>query len=648
MKYKLLKISIFTFLVLCVVSCNTAAKYTKKGDKKFKLGEYDFALQNYQTALKKSGGNKTYLNFKAGESLRLSNRLTEAVPNYEKAIALNPKLDTAKFYYAYGLKHQGNYEQAIVRLKEYVADGKNYEYKLKAQKELDNLSQWETIYKKQTGYKIKNASYLNTPEAEYGVTTYNENTIYFASSRNMSKLYRATQTGFLDLFKYVYDGFSANSGTATPLPKPIYDTETHEASPTFSPDGTMMIFAKSNDGSKKGRKECDLYVSYYRAGLWSEPKLLNINTKDSWTSTPMLSPDGRTLYFSSNRKGGQGGIDLYKSSWNDTTWSTPVNLGSKINTIGNELFPFLSPSGKFYFASDGQAGLGGLDIFKAVRDSSTGSLTVENIGQPVNSQYDDFAISFNTDSTGYFSSNREGGKGDDDIYEFKYKPLYIVNFSLEGLVNTIKDTLLAGIDSAKVKIYKGDSLVLDSLTNNDGLFFSKLQEETDYKIVATKNNFYTNEIQFTTKGKRPKNKDLKEGVNEIVLKTTITLEPIQLNINIVIENIYYDYRKSDIRTDAALELDKIVKLLNDNPGIYIELSSHTDSRGNDDMNLKLSQSRADAAVAYIISKGIDKNRITAKGYGETKPIIIEEKSEEDYQKNRRTEFKVTKVIQLQD
>lgn len=630
--------------ILYITSCHTAAYYTKKGNKKFALGEYDFALQNYQSALSK-GGNKAYLNYKIGESFRLSNRLTESVGYYGKAIEENPKLDTALFYYALGLKWQGNYEQAETRMKEYLEKGRSYEFKNRAQMEVNSLSQWEEIYKKQTGYKIKNADYLNTPGADYGVVQYDDKSIVFASSRNMSKLYRATQTGFLDLFKYTFDGFSQTSGQAVPMPKPIYNEDTHEASATFNADGTMMIFAKSNDGDKKGRKECDLYVSYFRGGQWTEPRLMSVNTKTSWTSTPMLSPDGKTLYFASDRKGGNGGIDLYKASYVDTAWTNVTNLGTKINTAGNELFPYLSSNGKFYFASDGQPGLGRLDIFRAVRDSSTGALTVENIGQPANSTSDDFGIFFATDSTGYFSSNRPNGKGDDDIYDFKYKPLYIVNFFLDGATFYKPDTAEVGLDSVRIKIYKADSLVLDTLAPK-GTFSTKLQKETDYKIVATKDNFFTRDQPFSTKGKMPAKKDLKEGVNDIRLTTKIVMEQIIIDKEIVIENIYYDYRAWNIREDASRELDKVVKLLVDNPGITIELSSHTDSRGDDASNMKLSQARAESAVAYIVSKGIKKDRITAKGYGETAPRIKEEKSELDYQINRRTEFKVTKIIKV--
>jgi peptidoglycan-associated lipoprotein len=628
-------------IIVALVSCNTAAKYTKKGNKKFAQGEYDFALQNYQSALSK-GGDKPYLNYKIGESFRLSSRLTEAVPFYGKALEGNPKMDTAAFYYALGLKWQGNYEQAKTRLAEYVEKGRSYEFKNRAQKELDNLQLWEQIYKKQTGFKVINAEFLNTKGADYGVVPYGENSLVFASSRNMSKLYRATQTGFLDLFKFTFDGFSANSGVSVPFAAPIYDEDTHEASATFNEDGTMMIFAKSNDGSKKGRKECDLYISYFRFGTWSTPKLMSINTKSAWTSTPMLSPDGKTLYFASDRKGGYGGIDLYKATLEDTAWVNVTNLGAKINSMGNDYFPYLSKGGKFFFASDGQPGLGGLDVFRATRDSSTGSLVVENLGQPVNSQYDDFALVFDNDTTGYLSSNRPGGKGDDDIYGFKYKPLYLVDFYLDGVALAKTDSGNVSLDSVKIKVYKGDSLVLDTLAPK-GVFSCKLQKDTDYRIVATKNKFFTQEQTLTTKGKVPSIREMKEGLNDVRLKATLVLEPIILDKDIVIDNIYYDYRQSGIRGDAAKELDKVVKLLVDNPGISIELKSHTDSRGDDLANQKLSQARAESAVEYIVSKGINKDRITAKGYGESDPIIKDEKTDEEFQTNRRTEFKVTKI-----
>lgn len=623
----------------------TASKYTKKGNAKFKSGEYDFAVQLYQSALSK-GGQKDFLNFKIGESYRLSNRLVEAVPFYEKALENNVKLDTAAYYYAIGLKSQGNYEQSLKRLKDYSENGRTYDFRNKALLEINNLKQWEEIYSRPTGFKIKNADYLNTKGAEFCAYKFDENSLIFSTSRGQSKLYRANGLGFLDLYKYRFDGYDATSGQAKPLEPPIYSEDMHEACVTYSPDGNTMIFARSNDGSKKGRKETDLYISYYRNAVWTEPSLMKINVDGFWTSTPMLSPDGQTLYFSSNRRGGNGGIDLYKATLeNDTAWANVTNLGSKINTAGNELYPFLTPSGKFYFSSDGHPGLGSLDLFVAKRDSSTGALSINNLGRPANSTSDDFGIYFSTDSTGYLSSNREGGKGDDDIYEFTYKPLYIINFFLDGVAKQLsKDSSEIELTNVRFKLYDGNDLQLDSASEG-GRISKLIKGEKQYLLTAEKKGFFTKEYMITTKGKTPPIKELKEGINHIRLFAKVVLEKIELNKEIVLENIYYDYNKTEIRTDAATELDKLVRLLIENPGIKIELGSHTDSRGNNDFNLKLSQGRAEAAVNYIISKGIDSNRLVAKGYGETKPIVVEQKTEEDFQRNRRTEFKVLEILE---
>ncbi|MFQ3576819.1 MAG: OmpA family protein [Cytophagales bacterium] len=631
---------ILVLSVTLLFSCRNAAYYTKKGNAKFVAGEYDFAIQHYQSALSK-GGNKEFLNYRLGESFRLSNRLPQSADFYAKALDKNPKLDTAVFYYALSLKAQGNYEQALKRMEEYNQTGRTFDFRNRAASEISNLKKWQDIYSKISGFSVKNASYLNTKGAEFGVVVLDDGNLVFSSSRNQNKIYRATGQGYLDLFKYRFDGFEKNSGQAVPFEKPIYEEDTHEACATFSPDGNVMVFAKSNDGGKKGRKETDLFMSLFRGGRWTEPKLMKINAKDAWTSTPMFSPDGKTLYFSSNRKGGFGGIDLYKATVeNDTNFIDITNLGSKINTGGNEMFPYLAKNGRFYFSSDGHAGLGSLDLFYAQRDSATGALMIENLGQPVNSKFDDFAIFFSNDSTGYFSSNREGGKGDDDIYEFVYKPVYLVEFYLDIEVFRSDTNLL--VNDLHLKINTGNKIVTDTISAT-GKLSLKLENETDYSILADKKGYFTLDAGYSTKGKKPAHRELKEGLNKIYLYQKFIMDPIILNKEIVLENIYYDYNKTDIRVDASVELDKVVKMMRDNPGIRIELGSHTDSRGDHDFNMKLSQGRAESAVKYIISKGIESSRLVAKGYGETTPIVPDEKTEEDYQKNRRTEFKVIEI-----
>ncbi len=639
-------VGICCLTIFSLGACKSALYYTKQGNKKFKMGEYDFATQMYINALSK-GGQKDYLNYKMAESYRLSNRLAEASPYYQKVVDANAANDTAYFYHALSLKEIGSYEPALKRFKAYLKVGNNDEYRKRAKLEIKALEDLSSLMKKECPFRVKNATYLNTKGADYGAVLF-DGGLAFTSTRGQSKLYRANGLGFSDIWRFKFDGNGHGSGYDRPFPTNINLTDNNEGSPTFTPDGSIMVFARSNDGSKKGRKETDLYLSTHKGGNeWSDPILLDINDDNAWTSTPMFSPDGKTLYFSSNRKGGYGGIDLYKANFSgDTSFTNVTNLGSKINTAGNELFPYLAPNGRFYFSSDGQPGIGGLDIFVAKRDSNSKAMTIENVGMPANSKMDDFGIFFDTDTTGYLSSNREGGKGDDDIYEFNYKPVYKVIYYIDGktiAVNRANQEI--GLTNVLVKFLNANKELIDSVITADGTFTFPLEVNKDYFFQTQKEGYFTKTQAYSTFGKSVDKKLLKEGLNIFHLDTKVIMDSIELNKAIVLENIYYDYNKTEIRADAAKELDKLVTILKQNRAIKIELSSHTDSRGSDDFNMKLSQGRAESAVAYIISKGIAKERITAKGYGETKLLVSPELNEDDMQRNRRTEFKVTGIIQ---
>ena len=644
---------IFTFgcaAFLFISGCHSALYYTKQGNKKFKNGEYEFAVQMYASALSK-GGQKDYLNYKTAESLRLSNRLAEASPYYQKVVDNGGANDTAYFYHALSLKEIGSYEPALKRFREYIKIGNNDDFRKRAKLEVEALKQLTELFKKESGFKVKNADYLNTKGADYGVVMLDGAAI-FGSTRGQSKLYRGDGLGYSDIWSYKFDGNGHGSGYEKHFPENINLTDNNEACPTFSPNGNILVFARSNDGSKKGRKETDLYITKRLGGnVWSDPQLItSIDDDKSWTSTPSFSPDGKTLYFSSNRGGGYGGIDLYKATFSDdSVFSNIVNLGSKINTAGNEMFPFLAPNGKFYFASDGQPGIGGLDIFVAVRDSSTRAMKIENLGLPVNSKMDDFAYYVDSDTTGFISSNREGGKGNDDIYEFRYKPVYKVVYFLDGkIVTKAKDGNDVILKDVKVKFLVETKEVKDTANAKDGIFTFPIEIEKEYFIQVEKQGYFTKTQPYSTKGKAVEKRMLKEGLNEIHLDVIVAMDSIELNKAIVLDNIYYDYNKTYIRADAAKELDKLVTILKDNKDIRIELSSHTDSRGGDEFNMVLSQGRAEAAVAYVTSKGIDKSRITAKGYGKTKLLVHPEMNEDDMQKNRRTEFKVTGIIKEEE
>ena len=303
----------------------------------------------------------------------------------------------------------------------------------------------------------------------------------------------------------------------------------------------------------------------------------------------------------------------------------------------------MAPDGTLYFSSDGQPGLGKLDIFKVEKGK------VVNLGAPINSNGDDFAPFFTDKKMGVFSSNRAGGKGSDDLYLFREKPIKLVTFYADGTLVERNDKTgqTAPVPNEAVALYnnKGQKLQ-EATTGPDGKFSMKLDTAAaSYSLVADRPGYFTARNSLSTIGRKPAQDALPDPMNDIKVPVTLTLTKIVKNKAIVVDNIFYDYDKADIRPDAALELDKLVETLNDNPKITIELSSHTDARGKDAYNLALSQRRAESAVAYIVSKGVDKARITAKGYGETRPVLKDAKTEEEYQRNRRTEFKVTKIAE---
>ena len=392
-----------------------------------------------------------------------------------------------------------------------------------------------------------------------------------------------------------------------------------------------------------------LFASYFRGAGFTQPSWMPVNEEDTWwNSTPAFSTDGSELFFASNRPGGYGGIDLYKATkLANGDFGNAVNLGPTINTAGNELFPRPTEDGKLFFASDGHPGLGKLDLFVAEKNQD-GVQVVSNLGPSFNSQADDFGIFF-TDypKAGFISSNRAGGKGDDDIYFFEDKTPApkIVNVLLNVFTKEVQvDGKEAILPRTRVVLYGEDKRQLGGdFSNAQGRVRFSLSPESDYSIIASRSGYFSKSIPFTTKGKTPDLATLVQEVTNIVLDTTVILDQLILEKAIVLDNIYYDLNKADIRSDALPELDKLVKILRDNPTIRIELSSHTDSRSSDDYNLILSQQRAQAAVDYLVSQGITPDRLVAKGYGETQLLISNAQTEEEHQTNRRTEFKVIEI-----
>lgn len=500
----------------------------------------------------------------------------------------------------------------------------------------------------------------------------------------------------------------------------------------------MLLFSRSSFINGKVTLGADkqnrlaIYAATDKIHGWKKIKSLNINNPDYSVCHPALSADGNTLIFASDMQGGFGGMDLYVSTYEAGKWSEPENLGAVVNTEGNELFPYLYRDSLLYFASNGRPGMGGLDIY-ASEWKGKKAKEANNVGYPINTPYDDFGLIYNgTKRTGFFSSNRPGGRGGDDIYRFKNtKPNYKLKiFAFDEASKTPmkkllikimdkngklkKEILTDSLGKASYAITKGETytvmstekkyfdqalpvetkemvgfdLILDlPMFKDEGFTLVGTINEsgtgalmTDVKVVIkdlskdaivfegktsaagefikTFSNYSINqimkmELKFEKEGYISKSlafeKKLERSgdirVNEIL---DLKLEKVQLGLDIGkiinLNTIYFDLGKADIRPDAAIELDKVVKAMNDNPNWKIEVGSHTDSRGAANANLTLSDKRAKSTAKYIISKGIDQSRITGKGYGEKK-IINKCKdgvkcSDEEHQQNRRTEFKI--------
>jgi peptidoglycan-associated lipoprotein len=671
LKYTLLGLLLFSALL-----GNAQLKTYKKGLSSFENGYYDIAIKEFSKVKEIDETKRSELNFKIAESYRLSNRWIEAIPFYEKAFDMGLVNSEAVFYLAYALKANEEYEKAKVYLQKFI-DSKSTNKVLneRALREMNTLLSVTDLKSKKTDLEFKNLSSINTPNIEFSGILKDGYFIYSASKKD--KLY-SNGLPFLGIYKSKVSEDFQTFGPVEPFSKNILDPDRNEGTPTFSPDGKTMIFARGNSGKRKDiSPDVDLYISRYVANEgWSEPKLVSASDSSAWDGSPAFSRDGKTIYFSSNRAGGSGGLDIYRVNMDASgRFGNPANMGKAINTAGDEMFPFVSADGKLYFASDGHPGLGKLDLFVAVR--SGGKTTVENLGVPYNSSMDDFGLSIDDSENIFFTSNRVGGKGNDDIYYYlapakpenevvktdnpndpnnpnnnvddpnspNFKSTKIANYFLEGLISADKIAL----DSALVKIYKLDGGVetdfAEVFTVKGKFGPIKMEEDEDYVILVEKNSFLTKREGFSMFGRSIPYPLLKKPVTDTTFYTEIPLEKLFVGKTFRLENIYYDLDKFDIRADAAVELDKLVQILKDNPMIKIELGSHTDTRGSDLYNARLSQRRAESVINYLAIKGISKERLTAKGYGETELIIQEAKNEEEHQVNRRTEFKVLEIAQ---
>lgn len=599
-------------------------KDTKEADKLFDRLEYVDAAKAYSKLVEK-GKADGYVYKQLGDSYFNIFNTKEAATWYAKAVETSQDAET-HFRYAQMLKAEGNLKEAEAQMEQFAKMQPN-DARAKAFK---NNPNYLTVLKSQSKQYDAKKSDVSSDKADFGAVLTNNNEVFFTSARNTArKASGMDDQPYLDLYKATRnaDGTLSQATEVAEL-----NTKWHDGPATITSDGSTIYYGSEsfNESEFKKNKEKKLkfgQIYLYKAtkdgDKWSNSKPLSINSVDYSVRNPSISKDGKTLYFSSDMPGGFGGEDIWKVSVDGETYGTPVNLGPNVNTEANESFPSIQDDNILFFSSNGRQGFGGYDVFK--QNTNTNEKAT-NVGEPVNSPKDDFAFSYNLQkNVGYFSSNREGN---DDIYQAN---------AVCGVDATIvvKDSetgkLLSG---ANVTFLNNKGVEKGNQVSND-MGETKFGVECDQvaSFNATRTGYENGSVSMEKSQNGPKS---------IVLNMT-PIKPIITEREVILQPIFFEYNKSNITAQGAEELDKLVKVMNEYPNMVIDAKSHTDNRGADSYNLKLSDRRAKSTVQYIVSKGIAKNRITGSGMGETQPKVpCTDCTEEEHAQNRRSEFLIIK------
>ena len=616
------------------------------GDKQNKKLAYIDAIKTYEKIVKKGYVN-TEICQKIGDAYYYNANYKIAANWYQKAFSVSTDLDPEYYYrYAITLKSSGQIEESEKYMKQYLQIAPNQQRSILLQSDKNYL---DLIKLNSDRFDITTLT-INSPNSDFGGSFYKDQLI-FSSSRESKNIYKRTHSWTGLPFTSLYSG-SINSDGLVSEPKKFaknINSKYNESTPAFTKDGKTVYFTRNNylKGKKGQNSEGTVLLKIYRAEInqkqeWDNITELPFNSDNFQDAHPALSPDEKTLYFASDRPGTIGKSDIYKVEIKPNgNFGEPENLGKIINTEGRETFPFISESGILYFASDGRPGLGGLDIFQVDLKNIDKKNSVLNIGAPVNSEIDDFSFCINeATNKGFFTSNREGGMGNDDIYSFtQNKPIvYPCEQNLSGtVIDKNTNEILPGSD---VTLFSKDHQKISSqISNPNGEFnFGKIDCSTGFYIRASKSDYSTDEKYIQIPYYTGETKTTLE-----IEKTQIPIVPgTDLSKVFHIKEIYFDLDKYNIRKDAAIELAKILEVLLEYPTMKIAINSHTDSRQTNAYNVVLSDNRAKSTRKWLIKQGISADRLTAKGYGETKLVNNcsdgVECTEEQHQANRRSEF----------
>ncbi|WP_286074836.1 OmpA family protein [Parabacteroides goldsteinii] len=643
---------------LLLFSCKSAK--LSDAEEKQRIGEYFEAAAIYRKVYTKTSPQKRdlrgYIAYRMAECNRLINNTPRATSAYMNALRYDYPDSIVSLRLGQMYQKSGKYMDAIRHYNDFLLLNPESQLALNGIKGSELAPQWK---QNPNRYIVKRMEKFNSRRGEFCPMLYGEkyDQLYFTSSRtpkgaNKDKdetISAITGQRNNDFFLVKQDE-QGNWLAPVELEDEV-NTEFDEGTPSFSKDGNTMYYTYCAQ-DPEGPRTSEIYVSTRSSAKWGKGTRASI-VKDSVTALghPAVSPDGKYLYYVSDAVGGFGGKDIFRSRLVGNDFGPMENLGPDINTPGDEMFPYVRDSVTLYFASNGHPGMGGLDLFKATQDS-TGKWLVENLKAPINSMGDDFGITFEGDKEkGFFSSNRNDARGYDHLYSFE---LPVITIFIEGIVSDVDEN---PIEDATVRIVGKDGLNEKVLAKKDGTYRVELERDIRYVMMASARGYLNQNFELKT---GPEEK------NETYI-VDFYLSPISKPV--VIENIFYDFDKATLRPESQKALDEMIKMLNDNPNVTIELGAHTDRKGSDQYNERLAQRRAQSVVDYLIAGGIEKERLEAKGYGESVPKVINKKMAKNYdflnegdvlteefiltltpeqqeiadQINRRTEFKVLRT-----
>lgn len=647
-----------TFVVTLLFSANVMAQknFSVDADLAFNNKQYFNAIELYKKAYTKAKKKeeKATIIFTIAECYRLTGDNKQAEAWYVKAVKANYTDPLAKLYLADAKKALEKYDEALIEYTNYQTEAPSDPRGENGIKSCELATKWK---ENPTRYKVENMTLINSKDPDFCPTYADKkhNKLYFTSMRpgvTGGAFDGSLGEFYSDIFETQMDK-NGRWSTPAPLPPPV-NTKDNEGLSAMTRKGDLLVFTRCMAEKNKNSLN-QLWFSTKKGNTWAEPQKFAFCNDTNKFASPAISFGGVTLLFSSDMPGGQGGNDIWVSSYEKKTktWSTPTNLGPEINTAGNDVFPYLHDDGTLYFSSDGHLGMGGLDIFRAEKKGKNEWASITNLKYPINTAGDDFGIIFEgAKERGYFSSNREGTKGSDDIWSFVLPPLI---FSITGTVSDCKNK--DAIAAVVVKLLGSDGSSVETKTDAEGKYkFAEngsarfVNPNTSYVITTqVGNNIVTKKAPNGFVNSSAKAKVTTVGVEDAKVFKGINFCFVPIEKEIRFPDVLYDLGQSTLRPESQDSLNFLYQTLIDNPSFVIELSAHTDSRGSDADNLKLSNERAKSCFDYLVSKGIPAERMIPKGYGEKRLLVTDkdinkmgttEEKEAGHQKNRRTVFSV--------